>query len=146
MLVIGSRRVWTANPYFCRRDYCEEQFFQRESDPAQTCSKNHSPSSSMKKLVGSYAVLAPGSILIKMDQYTSKFPDLGKLIVTVRNGEIANFWKLVKRRNNLRQYFKGNWPRFPWKSTEAKIDSQIAHSIDEPATKTDRISYLSSTY
>ena len=64
----------------------------------------------------------------KTDQYTSKIRESGKLEVTVRNIDIANFGTSDEGKTKLMNYVNRRGPRVHEKTTEAKILSHIKES------------------
>ena len=89
--------------------------------------KKHLHKRSKKNLDGLY-VLAPGSVVQKIDQYTSVIREPGKMEVTVRNSDIAKFGTREERKTKLTEYINRRGPRKHEKTTEAKILSHINES------------------
>ena len=83
--------------------------------------KKHPNRLSKKNLDALYEVLAPGSVVQKTDQFTSVIREPGKLEVTVRNSDIANFVTRDERKTKLAEYVNRRGPRVHEKSAEAKI-------------------------
>ena len=72
--------------------------------------------------------MVPGSVVQKTDQYTSVIREPGKLEVTVRNSDIAEFGTQDERKTKLMEYVNRRGPRTHEKTTEAKIFSHIKES------------------
>ena len=70
-------------------------------------------------------MLAPGSVVQKTDQYTSVIREPGKLEVTVRNNNIAEFGTRNERKTKLMDYVNCRGPRVHEKSTEEKTNRHI---------------------
>ena len=89
--------------------------------------KKHLHKRSKKNLGGLY-VLAPGSVVQKIDQYTSVIREPGKMEVTVRKSDIAKFGIREERKTKLTEYINRRGPRTHEKTTEAKMLSHINES------------------
>ena len=87
--------------------------------------KKHPNRLSKKNLDGLYEVLAPGLVVQKTHQFTSEIREPGKLVVTVRNSDLAKFGTRDERKTKLTKYINRRGARVYAKSTEAKILSHL---------------------
>ena len=87
--------------------------------------KIHEKRRSKKKLEGLYEVLAPGSHILKVNPTTSTTKESGKLVVTVRNSDIAKFGTQLERQTPLKAYADRGGPRSSGKLVEELIQSHV---------------------
>ena len=84
----------------------------REPTVQLNIARNRHPNKRSKKnLDVLYGVIAPGSVVRKMDQHTSVICEPGNLDVTVRNGDIAKFGTTDERKTKLSEYINRRRPR-----------------------------------
>ena len=72
-----------------------------------------------------YEVLAPGSVVQKVYQYTAVIQEPVKIDFTVRKRDISKFGIRDERKKRLRNYIKRRGPRSLDKTTKSKLTSHI---------------------
>ena len=87
--------------------------------------------SSKKSLDGLYDVLAPGSSVIKTNEYTSVIKKPGKRDVTIRNLNLAKFGTKAERETEL-QVYANRRPKLPTGKTTEEL---ISHHAKESRKK-----------
>ena len=86
---------------------------------------------SKKSLDGLYDVLAPGSSVIKTNEYTSVIKEPGKKDVIIRNSNLAKFETKAERETEL-QEFANRRPKLP---TGKRTEELISHHAKESRKK-----------
>ena len=86
---------------------------------------------SRKNLDGLYDVLAPGSSVIKTNEYTSVIKEHGKRDVTIRNSNLAKFGTKTERETEL-QVYANRRPKLPTGKTTKEL---ISHHAKESRKK-----------
>ena len=86
---------------------------------------------SKKSLDGLYDVLAPGSSVIKTNEYTSVIKEPGKRDATIRNSNLAKFGTKAERETEL-QVYANRRPKLPTGKTTEEL---ISHHAKESRKK-----------
>ena len=86
---------------------------------------------SKKSLDGLYEVLAPGSLVVKTDNFTSVIKEPGKRDVTIRNSDLAKFGSKTERQCEL-QLYANRRPKTP---TGKVTEDLISHHAKETRKK-----------
>ena len=81
---------------------------------------------SKKSLDGLYDVLAPGSSVIKTNEYTSVIKETGKRDVTIRNSNLAKFGTKAERDTEL-QVYANRRPKLPTGKTTEELINHLAN-------------------